>query len=245
LAYGDGGWSYNTRPYRITEEIKTVYNWDENSYEGDWYYHSSGYCLDGMKFYRYRVILLDGSAHILHLSGDEWLEEPGGSGFYPIDIGGRTDECYTVKKHGALNLHIHDRSGWQRYYTDDGSYLKYEAWAGGYPYKARPTSDGEDKLYFPNGRVAKMESPNIMREYDANGNYIEFCYSDPQKCPGITKISNSSGQAITIESAGRSGSWYRDKATIPGPNGDSYYYIDWEDNIYQYPIEHLRGYMTG
>ena len=253
LAYGDGGgWSYNSRPYRITEEVKTVYNWDENSYDGDWYYHSSGYCNEGMNYYRYRVILSDGSAHILHLGGDESREEPTGSGYYPVDMSGVTDQCYSAKysfkEYGYIVPNVLGRTGWQRYYTDDGSYLKYEAWASGTPpYTARPVNDGADKLYFPDGRIALWESSNIMREYDANGNYIEFCYGGPQ-CPGVTEISsNLSLQAITIiENVGNNGSWYRDKVIVPGPNGSgSSYYIDWEYNIYQYPIEYPIGYDSG
>ena len=86
-----------------------------------------GVCLEGTKLVRYRVILSDGSAHILYPSGYEYLDEPG-SGFYPISMNGNVDGCYYSTHNEPLT-----KTGWMRYYTNDGSYLKFETWAPG-PY---------------------------------------------------------------------------------------------------------------
>ena len=83
--------------------------------------------------------------------------------------------------------------------------------------------DNGSKLYFPDGRIVEWGSNNTVYEYDANGNCITFKGNGSQ----ISEISNSSGQKISISSFSKA-DWRRDKVVIPGPNGNSVYYLEWE-----------------
>jgi len=135
------------------------------------------------------------------------------------------------------------------YYTNDGTYLKYETWAG-VPYKL-PPGDVASKLYFPDGRTASYYVSNFMREHDANGNYITFetvcgtpaeCVASGYTATYVEKISNETGQAIIIKhGASESGSWRRSEVIIPGPNGDTGFYIDWTANRHLYSVSYETG----
>jgi len=110
LPSDEGEWNYNITPYRIKEETKTVRNWqiDQSGqiYDYDLFTYGED-CSEGVILSRYKVILSDGSAHILHPGGYEYLasvfgylSETIGSGFYPINRNGIVDRCFGVKYNG-------------------------------------------------------------------------------------------------------------------------------------------------
>ena len=207
-----GGWDYGQNPYRIETDIKVLRH--KQLIDGQLFPVEETDCQDGVILYRTRVRLPDGSSHTLYLKGYEGLDRPGG-GYYYINHSGigqglSNYQCTFFE----TSYRIADvTNGTLTYYTNDGSYLKYEV------VKQNGTTDIE-KLYFPDGRIVTWES-GVLKEYDANGNCITFS--------GGT-ISNQAEQAISIIPRVAYGNgWRRDEIQIPGPNGLSSYYLDWQN----------------
>ena len=100
------------------------------------------------------------------------------------------------------------------WFTNDGSYLKYE----------------NDKLYFPDGRIVSMDA-DATREYDANGNYVVHKVSGGGATVTISHDEDPvAGRKIEIQTVQvlQDGNWVRHEAVVPGPNGDAIYAIDWQ-----------------
>jgi hypothetical protein len=207
-----GGWTYNAGMYRLEREVKQTYPACSDISRG---------------LSRFRVVLPDGSMHILHLRGRE-SEESSGDGFIDIAPNGMKSPCNGDPP-------IQEVTGWLTYYTADGSYLKMEIYADG--------SDWTDEnwyLYYPDGRhVTVSPSTGVTYLYDPNNTWIRFtngCYDPP---PGgdcsllYTDIQDAGGRHILIDynvtDANQStDTWKRDTITAPGPNGNITTTIDWQ-----------------
>ena len=233
-----GGWRYNSQPYRIEIENKSILTY--YALNGGMSGATSPFdCLNVMTLYRYRVVLPDGSEHILYLNGFE-IHEKGG-GFYPISMSGVTDAC--AVKHYYMPM---SKSGLQTWYTTDGSYLKFEIYAPGKPNEPK----GVGRLFFPDGRIVEWENgtSGTVREIDANGNAITFeviCTGSSAECNnGIKReerITNAEGKTIKVEyGIVQSGGWSRDRVSIPGPNGYAVYHMDWKSLLGE-PREYDSG----
>jgi RHS repeat-associated protein len=148
--------------------------------------------------YQYRVFLPGGSSHVLFLRDDAM---GGLDGYY-----GHEDYCARTYL------------GWPSapsnpvWFTNDGSYLKYE----------------NDRLYFPDGRIVSMDA-DATREYDANGNYVVHKVSGGGATVTISHDEDPvAGRKIEIQTVqvSQDGNWVRHEAVVPGPNGDATYAID-------------------
>jgi hypothetical protein len=149
---------------------------------------------------RRRLVFPDSSSHILYLRNP-------GLYTWPVDVNGF---------HGFGDECAEEYLGWwpmfkpkeYTWYTMDGTYL-YADTTG---------------HYFPDGRRVSMVQSNKYREYDANGNYIEHTSNG---------VINASGEEIVVNTGVvetyNGIKWRRDTVTIPGPNGDMVYSIDWEE----------------
>jgi|GEM_PF-1439766 len=188
-----GSWNYGRPGYRIDTELKqNVSEWDT--------------CPDmsHANHIRYRVVLPDGSQHILYLKGYE-AKDPEGEGYYGLGMGGGSNLCAQHFGYPA------SYTGWLTYYTNDGSHLKLEVYADGV--------NTQSTLFLPDGKVITGATA-----YDANGNYITTTANG---------YGNPAGQQIQIlyntATANINGQlWKRDQVIAPGPNGDVTYTIDWQ-----------------
>ena len=211
-----GGWKYNANNVGIEAEFKEGIDPNANCtgiYAGN--------------VVRYRVILPDGSMHLLYLRGKETLSDRTAYYGYNLDVSAvknipLSNACSNA--HGFSSQHV----GLLTYYTLDGSYLKYEIYVDGIN-----GTHGPGNLYFPDGRRWVLGADSVV-EYDANGNFITrqgFCNDD---CDDIyTLIADQSGNQITInhntEYANQGlDEWRRDEVVAPGPNGNVTYTIDWK-----------------
>jgi RHS repeat-associated protein len=219
-----GGWTYNAKNYSIESEGKSVpFDLDEQCTQNPLY--DASY----VRNVRYRLTLPDGSMHILQLAGYEDYSPFGtGDGFNAMGMNGRSSECAHYH-HAWPEQYV----GWLTYYTNDGSYLKFEVYADG-----TGSYFNNWKLYYPDGRRVFNED-GIIKEYDANGNYISIanaCYDPPPEgdCSRpYTTIYDASNRDITIEynitdADLLTDTWKRDQVTAPGPNGTITYTIDWQ-----------------
>ena len=209
-----GGWHYNFKNIRVWLEEKANHDLPDPN--------NPNYCrYDKVVAWRLRVGLPDGSNHILHLRP---AEGESGSQY-------RTDGFAGVMPSGMVRPEFGNAGeyGWQPrtgkliYYTNDGSYLKYET----------NTSEGST-LYFPDGRRAKVgwEAGTV---YDANRNKISiqnltsaagYSCSTSRPC---TKLVDDTGNHIMIEyNVETNGTMTRDRITAPGPDGDMVWTVDWD-----------------
>jgi hypothetical protein len=128
-----GGWTYNANNFGLEAELKQSLDPDYGCPAGD------------ARSFRMRLILPDGSMHILHLRGydNEFGDGYQGDGFFGIAPDGKAiNDC--ARWHGWPA----QITGWLTYYTTDGSYLKVEFYADGNPGWASK----DWYLYYPDGR---------------------------------------------------------------------------------------------
>ena len=214
----NGGWFYNARNNnRIESEGKTLI-----------YRYGDDYPIENVRINRYRLITPDGSSHILYLRGFEQYDPDG------IEV---------VEGWTAMNMdgHCNDyavHNGWPAqtngiltFYTNDGSYLKYEV----------NTTSGVGTVYYPDGRRSGLLN-GVPTEFDANGNGVSIangCYDPPPSgdCSRpYTTIYDSANptNAIQIDynitdANNTTANLKRDQVIAPGPNGHPVTYtIDWE-----------------
>ena len=159
LLYQNGGWSLGEW-YRLDgDEVKQNADLDD----------TSGCQAHEARRYRLRVVLPDGSFHVLHLEGHGDAQGDGynGDGFFGIhplsgtvplaaDATGHPNYCFS-------HWEWETQTGTLRYYTSDGSFLRVEV-----------DVDGSSlytgwRLYLPDGSVVE----NGYKLTDANGNSIE------------------------------------------------------------------------
>ena len=178
---------------------------------------------------RYRLVLPDGSMHVLQLRGYEDSAPGGiGDGYNFMSMNGRPNAC-ARDNYG----YPAEYTGWLTYYTNDGSYLKFEVYANG-----TESYFHNWKLYYPDGRRVISEN-GLIKDYDANGNYISIanaCYDPPPAgdcSQPYTSIYDASNREIlinynTTDANLSTDTLKRDEITAPGPNGDVTYAIDWQ-----------------
>jgi RHS repeat-associated protein len=146
-----GGWNYNFHNAKLEGEIKPLAQCQTTNEQ---------------PYFRLRIGLPDGSMHVLHHIGEPFAND----GFYRLDAAG---------KPFALCTTLGPVSGWQSYYTTDGSFLRLQIFADGSP-------DWWTKqwwLTFADGRKAVGTGDKLQRLYDANGNGIYFNnYCDDMDC---------------------------------------------------------------
>jgi RHS repeat-associated protein len=225
-----GGWTYNANNYFIEAEVKAGAIDDWNCTENPLFNGNP-------RIIRYRLALPDGSMHILQLGGFESYAPPStGDGYNGIAMDGRSTPCAAGPSFGWPQQY----TGWLSYYTNDGSYLKYEVYVDSNSWLNNSYASNW-RLYFPNGkRVIAVNG--VIREYDSNDNYVSIanaCYDPP---PGgdcsrpYTSIYDNSNRQILVEynitDANLSTDlWKRDQVTAPGPNGTITYSIDWQSFV--------------
>ena len=172
LLYQNGGWSLGEW-YRLEADVKRGEDLD----------NTSSCPAEDARRYRLRVVLPDGSLHVLHLEGHGDAQGDGynGNGFFGIhplsgnvpladDGTGNPNYCFS---HWGWET----QTGTLRYYTSDGSFLRVEI-----------DVDGSSlytgwRLFLPDGSVVE----NGSKLTDANGNSIKkVCVceaSDPGNPP--------------------------------------------------------------
>jgi RHS repeat-associated protein len=212
-----GGWTYNYANFgTFTIELK------QNVSE-QWGC-TGGY--DEANHIRYRVVLPDGSQHTLLLKEFQYADQLA-TGWYGIGMNGRSNLCAQYNGYPA------QYDGKLTYFTNDGSFLKYEVYVGNA--QGPPAT-----LYFADGRRLVGNT-----EYDANGNATTVQGYCSNNCSNIyAVITNQSGKQIRIDyntdvATINGVMWKRDTVTAPGPNGDVYYAIDWKK--FHVGKEYIRG----
>ena len=197
-----GGWRYSTNDQYYTTDDHMTITTDGPFLES--YINVNNVCMQSIPtdYYRNRLIFPDGGSRILYrfyTPSDPYnynWPKENHDGFY-------VEACTNGRDWRPIMPPAYTL------YADDGTYLY--GGTGGY--------------YFPDGRRLSWNNYRL-REYDSNGNYLEFTNSG---------VSNSSGQEISVNTGivetynGKK--WRRDTVTIPGPNGDIVYSIDWEHII--------------
>ncbi len=210
-----GGWTYNANNYWLEDEMQ----------------EATGCQYGGRGLVRMRVLLPDGSMHILYLRG---YETYGGytstNGFIPINPAGKDITCPYQTPPQVV-------TGWLTYYTTDGSYLKVEIYADG-------TTAWREKdwyVYYPDGRRVVVSPVNgTVDSYDSKNNRIRisnYCHSWPDGCDPYTSIQDDGGHEIRIsynvtDANTSTDTWLRDTISAPGPNGSITTAVDW--NSIQY-----------
>ena len=214
----NGGWFYNARNNnRIESDGKTLI-----------YRYGDDYPIENVRINRYRLVTPDGSSHTLYLRGFEQYDPDG------IEV----VEGWTAM---YLDGHCNDyavHNGWPAqtngiltFYTNDGSYIKFEV----------NTASGVGTIYFPDGRRTGLLN-GVPTEFDANGNGVSTangCYDPPPSgdcSKPYTTIYDSANTANTIQidynitdANNTTDTLKRDRVTAPGPNGHPITYaIDWE-----------------
>jgi hypothetical protein len=233
---GTGGWTYNASNIYIEPELKNEVN---ENYDCP--------SMDDANHIRYRLLLPDGSMHILYMRGYEFMDQTG-DGYYGLQIfNGSSNLC---AQHWGWPEQY---NGWLTLYTNDGSFLKLEIYVNG-----SANTWNEARLFFPDGRRIALW-PSVMQIYDANNNYITIANVCESNCNELTTVifdePNNPNRAITIRynTPHNQPSSYvldRDEIEAPGPNGLVRYYVDWEsmrvggDNrtysIGDHPVEGLK-----
>src|SRR5256885_16584836 len=184
LPKGRGGWGfdldlvYDSHLYDVV--VETDYQWLNNqATTGGWNYNFQNARLEGeakpltqcqttndQTYFRLRIGLPDGSLHVLHHNGEPFAND----GFYRFDPAG---------KPFTLCTSLAPLSGWQTYYTTDGSFLRLQIFADGSP----NWWTKQWWLSFADGRKAVGTGDKLQRLYDANGNgvYVNN-YCDDMDC---------------------------------------------------------------
>jgi RHS repeat-associated protein len=128
--------------------------------------------------YRYRMVMPDGSSHVLQVLGYTGLGAYSGesSGFYAYSIPPST-----------LNPEAQSKT----LYSTDGSYLRVSAPSGG---------GGPWTLYLPDGHIVTGAGVTTNTVSDRNGNSISISrYADPTSGDPITALTDNLGRSITID----------------------------------------------
>ena len=211
-----GGWHYNFENYKIDLEVRSDAVYNPNNCPATY----------SARIFRTRIGLADGSLHTMYLKGYETLPDNNAAhdGFFGVDLTGRAGFCGNWQ-----NL-----TGWQTYYSNDGSHLRFEILADA----SGLLSNQPWYLYFPDGRRLAGHGLKVEALYDANGNGIYFsseCYDPPPSgdcsLPYQT-IRDEVGREIKLDynitdlPFGSSGKV--DRITTQGPNGQISWTVNWE-----------------
>lgn len=210
-----GGWGYNFKNYRIEEETRRIPSWQGSCESSD-----PQYVQEHERVFRYRVLLPDGSAHILYLLGHD-DEKPGywGDGFYAINMAGVRSPC--AAQHPAR--YPSNATGTLTFYTTDGSYLRLQINADGSDWRNKQWT-----LFYPDGRRVVGRSDGAEHLYDANNNGIHIT-SQTENGHTVSYIADDFGRKIRIEHSYTSSSAEKeDKITVNGPKGPLEWRVKWQ-----------------
>ena len=211
-----GGWNYNFDNYRIEVESRS-----DTEFAPPQYCSQESWSKE-RRVYRLRVGLADGSLHTMYLKGHENSFADGG--FFEFQPSGtRGNACPPLP----------DITGWQSYYSTDGSYLRFEILADGQPFINQAWS-----LYFPDGKRLTGHGTTVEALYDANGNGIYFqrgCHDGACNRPYLLihdDTLNETGRQILVDYNVTDlpfggGSNRVDQITTQGPQGPMTWTVNW------------------
>jgi RHS repeat-associated protein len=223
-----GGWNYNFENFRLVGEQRYIPSSSSGCNDAGLNY------AEHQRIYRYRIVLPDGSAHVLHLRGIRGDELPNeqspywGDGFYGINMAGQRSYCAVDAPNSYSNQ---DTTGLLTYYTTDGSYLRLEKYTDS-PYWFLYMPDGTHVIGETNPANGTSQV-NVI--YDSNavpnpghpeGNRVEFFYVTENGHP-VVYIQDAYNRSIRIEKSYISNP-RQDRITVAGPNGTLEWRVTWK-----------------